>query len=523
VARIAGIDLGTTNSCVALLDRGAPTVIPSPEGERTTPSVVSFLPDDRVLVGIPARRQAVSHPQRTVFGTKRLIGRKVNAADVGRLARAAPFRIVAAPNGDAWVRIDDRDLAPPEIAAYILERMKHIAEASAGEPVTQAVITVPAYFNDAQRQATKDAARIAGLDVRRILNEPTAAALAYGVHRRNKRQRVAVVDLGGGTFDVSILRVEDGLFEVLAVAGNAALGGDDFDRRLVERLVADLARAGGSGVAADPVALGRLQEEAERAKKVLADESTATIRLPFIGRTEAGAPLHLDRTIERHELEALTADLVAMLAPPCAAALRDAGLTTAELDDVLLVGGMTRVPAVQREIERFFGRRPSKGAHPDEVVALGAAAHAGILTGELDDVVLLDVTPHSLGVRVGENSAVVIPRNTTVPAKARKLFATTRDSQTHVAIEVYQGDAKDIRENRYLGRFTLDGLPPGPAGSVRVELTFLVDVDGLVSFAARELSSGAASHFTLAPSGGLSHDELERIIENRRARAARGD
>ncbi len=518
MARIAGIDLGTTNSCVAILDRGTPTVIPSPEGERTTPSVVAFLPNDKVLVGVPARRQAVSHPQRTVFGTKRLIGRKVNAPDIERLARGAPFAVVAAPNGDAWVRIDDRGISPPEIAAHILERMKRIAEAAAGEPVTQAVITVPAYFNDAQRQATKDAGRIAGIDVRRILNEPTAAALAYGVHRRKKRQRVAVFDLGGGTLDVSLLRVEDGLFEVLAVSGNAALGGDDFDRRIVEKLLAELAQMGGAGIAEDAVALGRLKEEAERVKKVLSDEPTVAIQLPYVGKNAAGAPINLDRAFTRAELEALTADLVAKLAAPCEAALRDAGIGAGDLDDVLLVGGMTRVPAVQREVERIFGRKPSKGAHPDEVVALGAAAHAGLLSGELEDVVLLDVTPHSLGVRVGENSAVVIPRNTTIPARARKLFATTRDNQTHVAIEIYQGDAKDIRENRYLGRFTLDGLPPGAAGAVKVELSFLVDVDGIVSFAARELSTGLNAHFTLAPSGGLSTEEIDKIIERRLTR-----
>ena len=519
MARIAGIDLGTTNSCVALLERGTPAVIASPEGERTTPSVVAFLPGDRVLVGVPAKRQAVSHPRHTVFGTKRLIGRKVNAGDVERLARAAPFRIVAAPNGDAWVRIDEHDYSPPEIAAHILERMKNIAAAAAGEPITQAVVTVPAYFNDAQRQATKDAGRIAGLDVRRILNEPTAAALAYGVHRRKKKQRVAVFDFGGGTFDVSVLRVEDGLFEVLAVSGNAALGGDDFDRRIVEKLLAELAQQGAADIAEDAVALGRLKEEAERAKKVLSDEPIAALRLPYVGKNAGGVPIHLERELARDELDQLTADLVARLAPPCEAAMRDAGLELGELDDVLLVGGMTRVPAVQREVERIFGRKPSKGAHPDEAVALGAAAHAGLLGGELEDIVLLDVTPHSLGVRVGENSAVVIPRNSTIPASARKLFATTRDNQQHVAIEIYQGDAKDIRENRYLGRFTLEGLPAGPAGSVRVELAFHVDVDGIVSFAAREMSTGLASHFTLAPSGGLSGDEIERIIEKRRGQA----
>jgi molecular chaperone DnaK len=517
MARIAGIDLGTTNSCVAYLERGVPQVIASPEGERTTPSVVSYLPDGRVLAGVPARRQAITNARRTVFGAKRLMGRKVGTPDVERFARAAPFAIVAAANGDAWISIGERAISPQEIVAHVLERMKRIAEAGAREPVTQVVLTVPAYFNDAQRQATKDAGLIAGLDVRRILNEPTAAALAYGIHRRRSQQRVAIFDLGGGTFDVSILRVEEGLFEVLAVNGNAALGGDDFDRRIVEKILAELGEDVGRSVADDPVALGRLLEAAEIAKKVLSDEPAAAMKLPFISQGPGGA-IHLDRTLTRVELEALTGDLIERLGPPCAAALQDAGLTAADLDEVLLVGGMTRVPAVQREVERIFGRRPSKGAHPDEVVALGAAAHAGLLTGELDEVVLLDVTPHSLGVRVGENTAVVIPRNTTVPARARRLFATTRDNQSHVAVEIFQGDAKDVRDNRYLGRFTLEGLPPAVAGSVRVEISFSVDADGILSVDARELSTGLATNLTLAPSGGLSADELERIVEARRAR-----
>lgn len=515
MTRIVGIDLGTTNTCIAVLDRHVPMVLASPEGERTTPSVVAFLPDGKVAVGVPARRQAITNARHTVFGAKRLIGRKVNMSDVERLARSAPFGIVAAPNGDAWIRIDDRHISPQEISAYILERVKRLAEDALGEPVTQAVITVPAYFNDAQRQATKDAGRIAGLDVRRILNEPTAAALAYGVHRRKRNQRIAVFDLGGGTFDVSILRVEDGVFEVLAVSGNAALGGEDFDRRIVENLIGELDAGGQAAVAGDPVALGRLKDEAERAKKTLSDQPATQIQLPFIAQGNEGQ-LHIDRTITRAEFDEWTADLVAKLSSPCESALADSGLQATELDDVLLVGGMTRVPAVQREVERIFGRRPSKGANPDEVVALGAAAHAGLLTGEMDDVILIDVTPQSLGVRVGENTAIVIPRNTTIPARARKMFATTRDNQSHVSVEIYQGDAKDAKDNRYLGRFTLDGLPTGPAGSVRVEIAFAVDADGIVSLAARELSSGLATNFTLAPSGGLTSEEIEKIIAARR-------
>jgi molecular chaperone DnaK len=518
MGRIIGIDLGTTNSCVASVERGSPAVIPSPEGERTTPSVVGFHLDGRVVVGVPARRQAITNARRTIFGTKRLIGRKVNGADVERFARSAPFPIVAAPNGDAWIQLDERAVSPQEISSYVLERMRRIAEEAFGEPVTQAVVTVPAYFDDAQRSATRDAGKIAGLDVRRILNEPTAAALAYGVHRRNTRQRVVVFDLGGGTFDVSVLVVERGIFEVVAVNGNAALGGDDFDRRIVERLLAELAEAGGTGIASDPVALGRLREEAERAKRALSDEPRVSLHLPFIGRTAGGEPIHLERTLARTELEALTADLVAALAPPCEAALRDAGLSTEKLDDVLLVGGMTRSPAVAAAVEQVFGRRPSRGAHPDEVVALGAAAHGALLNGDLDELVLLDVIPQSLGIRVGGQVAVVIPRNTTIPAQARKLFATTSDDQSFVTVEIYQGEGKEARDNRHLGRFTLDGLPRGPAGSVRVEVTFRVDVDGIVSLEARESTSGRATSFTVAPSGGLSREELDRIIDARRAR-----
>ncbi len=519
MGRVIGIDLGTTNSCVATMERGAPVVIASAEGERTTPSMVTFLPDGRILTGVPARRQAISHPRRTIHGTKRLIGRKVNAPDVEWFARSAPFEIVAAPNGDAWIKLGDESVSPQEVAAFVLERMRRVAEAHVGEPVTQAVVTVPAYFNDAQRQATRDAGRIAGLDVRRILNEPTAAALAYGVHRRKDRQRIAVFDLGGGTFDVSILHVQGGIFEVLAVNGNAALGGDDFDRRIVEKILLELAEAGAASVADDPVALGRLREEAERAKRILSDEPETRLSLPFLGRRASGEPIDLERKLTRGELEQLTGDLVEKLKAPCAAALRDAGLAASDLDDVLLVGGMTRAPAVAAAVEKIFGRRPSRGAHPDEAVALGAAAHGALLAGELDEIILLDVIPQSLGIRVGEGIAVVIPRNTTVPARARKTFATTQADQSHVTVEVYQGDAREPRDNRFLGRFTLDQLPRGPAGSVRIEVSFTVDADGIVSLDAREPSTGVTASSTLAPSGGLSPEELDRIIQARRAAA----
>jgi molecular chaperone DnaK len=456
-----------------------------------------------------------------VLGTKRLIGRKVNAPDIVRLSRAVPFQLVAAPNGDAWIRLDEtHDVSPQEVAAVVVERMRGIAETALGEPVTQAVITVPAYFNDVQRQATKDAGRIAGLDVRRILNEPTAAALAYGVHRRKDRQKLAVFDLGGGTFDVSILHVEAGVFEVLAVNGDAALGGDDFDRRIVDRLLEELDAAGAVDVAGDPIALGRLKEEAERGKRALSDEPETNLSLAYAGRRASGEPVHLERALRRKELEELTAELIERLHAPCAAALRDAGLERGGLDDVLLVGGMTRMPAVQAAVERIFGRRPSKGAHPDEVVAIGAATHAALLASDRDDVVLLDVVSQSLGVRVGDSVAVVIPRNTTVPARGKKVFATTHDGQTAVTVEIYQGDSPVLTGNRHLGRFTFEGLPPAPAGQVRVELAFAVDADGIVTLDAREPTTGRATQHTLSPSGGLDRDELERIIARRRAARA---
>ena len=515
--RIIGIDLGTTNSCVAALERGGPNVLASREGERTIPSVVAFLSSGRVVVGVPAKRQAVTNAPSTIYGSKRLIGRKVNAIDVERFARSSPFAIVAAANGDAWVRLPSgRDVSPQEISAYVLERMRDIAEQSLGEPVTQAVITVPAYFNDAQRQATKDAGRIAGLDVRRILNEPTAAALAYGVHRRKSRQRLAVFDFGGGTFDISILMVDRGVFEVMAVNGNASLGGDDFDRRVVERLVGELEEHGAVEVGSDPVALGRLKEEAERAKKILSDEPTATLHLPFVAKTASAGPVHLERTLSRAEFDALTEELVARLEGPCAQALADAHLEPGDLDDVLLVGGMTRVPSVIKAVEKIFGRRPSKGANPDEVVALGAAAHGGILTGEVREVVLLDVIPQSLGVRVGDAIAVVIPKNTTVPVRVAKLFATSQRDQDFVTIEVYQGESKDAKENRHLGKFTLEGLPLGPAGTVRVEVGFTVDADGILSVKAREQSTGRAATLTITPSSGLTDEELTKILQERR-------
>ena len=515
--KIIGIDLGTTNSCVACLDeRGQPTVLASNDGTRTTPSIVAFT-DDRVLVGEPARRQMVTNATRTVFGTKRLIGRKVNAEDVGWFARTAPFRIVAAPNGDAWVRIGDHSKPPQEIASHVLRQLKRIADAALGDAVTRAVVTVPAYFNDAQRQATKDAGTIAGVEVVRILNEPTAAALAYGAHRvREGRRVIAVFDLGGGTFDVSIMAVENGVFEVLATNGDAALGGEDWDRRLIDRLVDEVFDEHRIDLTSFPVAMGRLKEAAEQGKKVLSQRPKTTIQLPYLCQSD-GKDLHLERVVTRQEVAELTADLVDRLRPPCVQALEDAGIETNDVEEVLLVGGMTRWPPVQDEVEKIFGKVPSKGANPDEVVALGAAAHAGILSGVTEDTILLDVTPHSLGIRVGNSRfSRVISRNSMLPVRERKLFATTEDNQAFVNIEIYQGESDNVEGNRKLGEVRLTDLPPGKAGSVRIELTITVDVESILTVTARELRTGKEAAVTIQPSGGLTKDDLVNIVQRRR-------
>lgn len=517
--KIIGIDLGTTNSCVAQVDdNGVPHVIPTPEGERTTPSVVGYA-DEGVLVGIPARRQAVTNPHRTIYGTKRLIGRKVNADDVSWFARSAPFRIVAAQNGDAWVRVGKEAKSPQEVASHVLRRLRRIAELHVGEPVTRAVVTVPAYYDDAQRQATRHAGTIAGVDVVRILNEPTAAALAYGAHKVKEGRRViAVFDLGGGTFDISIMAVENGIFEVLATNGDSALGGDDWDRRLIERIadeVFDESRVDVTGV---PVALGRLKEAVEEAKRALTTNKETTISLPYLAQGDDGKQVHLERTVKREEYEQLTSDLLDRLAIPCRKALADANLDAADIEEVLLVGGMTRSPAVQQTVEEIFDCKPSKGANPDEVVALGAAAYGAILAGDHDDAALLDVTPMDIGIKVGETKfAVLIPRNSMLPVRARKLFGTTHDHQKFVHIEVYQGDSEDVRENRKLGEVNLTKLPPGKAGAVKIELVITIDVESILSITARELRTGKQAGVRIQHSGGLSADEIVEIITRRRA------
>jgi len=523
MSRIIGIDLGTTNSCVAVLDdRGTPKVLPTPEGERTTPSVVGWTAEGAVVVGVPARRQAVSNAGATVFGAKRLIGRKVNAADVAALAKSAPFRIVAAANGDAWIKVKGDSKSPQEVASHVLRRLRAVAEAALGEPVTRAIVTVPAYFDDVQRQATRDAGTIAGLDVVRILNEPTAAALAYGAHRvKSGRRIVAVFDLGGGTFDISIMAVENGIFEVLATGGDSSLGGDDWDRALVERLADEIFDTARVDVTTNPMAMGRLAEAAENAKRALSADKETVIRLPFLVQGADGAPVNVERTLTRVEVEGITRDLITRLEAPCRRALVDARLEPAQIEEVLLVGGMTRWPAVPEVVERVFARKPSRGANPDEIVALGAAAYAGILAGERDDATLLDVTPHDIGIKVGDSGfAVIIPRNSMLPVRARKLFATTQENQKFVAIELYQGDSTDVSENRKLGQIVLDQLPAGAAGSVRVELVVTIDVESILSITAREMRTGQQAGVTIRASGGLSQREIVEIIARRRAEEA---
>ena len=517
--RIIGIDLGTTTSCVAVLDdKNNPKTLVAADGERTTPSWVAWTANGQVTVGTRARRQAVTNPSATVYGAKRLIGRKVNTDDVAWFAKLAPFRIVAAPNGDAWVRVHGQPISPQEIAAHVLRRMRQVAEEATGEPVTRAVVTVPAYFDDAQRQATRDAGQIAGLDVIRILNEPTAAALAYGVHRHAEGRRlIAVFDLGGGTFDVSIMSVDNGIFEVLATGGDTALGGEDWDRRLQERIVDEVFDQYRIDLTGIPMAMSRLREACETAKKALSVDRETVIQLPFLANDQHGAPINYEKPITRETVESLTKDLLDRLDAPCVRALADAGLAATDIEDVLLVGGMTRWPAVQDSVERIFGKKPSKGANPDEVVALGAAAYAGILAGDSDDAALLDVTPHDLGIKVGDSGfSVVIPRNSMLPVRARKLFATTATDQKFVSIDVYQGESDQLGKNRKLGQVVLDDLPPGPPGSIRVELVMTVDVESILSVTARELKGGREASVTIRPSGGLSQREIVEIIQRRR-------
>jgi molecular chaperone DnaK len=515
IAPMIGIDLGTTNSCVAVLDGGNPVVIPNKEGSRTTPSMVAFVDGGGLLVGSSAKRQAVMNARNTVFGVKRLIGRRFDAPEVQRLIRTMPYEVCRASNGDAWVRIGERSYSPQEISAFVLERMKGIAEDFLDCEVRDVIVTVPAYFDDAQRQATKDAGRIAGLEVRRILNEPTSAALAYGVHTERSATRIVVADFGGGTFDVSILRVEDGVFEVLSTAGDTALGGDDFDRRLVERFAADIQQLHGLDVIADPMALQRLKEAAEKVKHELSELVVSAVNLPFIAQKN-NQPVHYQKEVRREDFESMTVELLTLLGAPCQRALADARLELTNIDQVILVGGMTRMPAVQRHIENIFGRGASKGVNPDEIVAVGAATQSSVLMGGLREVVLLDVTPHALGIRAeNDRMSVIIARGSTVPTREHKIFATTADDQTFVTIEVFQGEDGDVRKNRLLGEFTLSGLPRAKAGEVHVEVAFTIDVDGILHVTAKEMATGRAAAIQVNAFSGLSAAEVARLAAER--------